>query len=139
MKKSFTLIELLVVILIIGVLAILALPQYQNFVERAKVGGAVYMIGDIKNAELRYYDEAGRFVQNLTLLDIKFSNTEDWEYSVHTHPDDQFDKIVIAALREKGPYKDTCIYLTLCTDGTSRWGGPIGLDFFPEHPMQPRN
>ena len=49
-KQGFTLIELLVVFLIIGILAWVALPQYQKTVEKARATEAITVISKLENA-----------------------------------------------------------------------------------------
>lgn len=49
-QKGFTLIELMIVIAIIGILAAIAIPQYQNYIARSQVSRVMGETGNIKTA-----------------------------------------------------------------------------------------
>ena len=48
-QKGFTLIELMIVVAIIGILAAIAVPAYQNYVTRAQVSEAIILGSDRKS------------------------------------------------------------------------------------------
>jgi prepilin-type N-terminal cleavage/methylation domain-containing protein len=60
-KKGFTLIELLVVVMIIGILASIAVPQYFKVVEKGKTAEALDYVDVIKAAQERYLAKNGNY------------------------------------------------------------------------------
>ena len=69
-QKAFTLIELLVVVLIIGILAAVAVPQYQKTVEKAKATQALTLLKSVYQAQQNYYLANGEYAGSFDELSV---------------------------------------------------------------------
>lgn len=85
-KKGFTLIELLVVVLIIGILAAMAMPQYFKAVERSRMTEADTLLGSIAQAQRRKFLQTNRFVTNYRALDVSPKDSNGSTYYTKGNP-----------------------------------------------------
>jgi prepilin-type N-terminal cleavage/methylation domain-containing protein len=83
-RKGFTLLELLIVVIIVGILAAIAVPQFFRVAERARSTELVNVLGSIRSAQMRYYSEHATFTDNVDTLDVDIPDGTAKYYDGHT-------------------------------------------------------
>lgn len=71
--KGFTLIELMIVVAIVGILAAIAIPAYQDYVARAQTSEALMLLSGVKAPLAEHYSDKGRWPLSPTSLGLNGS------------------------------------------------------------------
>ena len=74
MQQGFTLIELMIVVAIIGILASIALPAYQDYTKRAHVTEGLSLAGAAKMGISEFYSSEGHFPANNASVGMQAAN-----------------------------------------------------------------
>ncbi|ERP31885.1 type IV pilin protein [Chitinivibrio alkaliphilus] len=86
-QKGFTLVELMVVIVIIGIIAMLAIPNYLRYADRARTSEIAPTLRTINNAIWLDYSETGEWItsaeeSDLQTLSITIPESKFFEYNI---------------------------------------------------------
>ena len=116
MRKGVTLLELLIVVLIIGILATISVPKYQNMRVKAKLAEAYMALDAIKIGQETYYMENGHYATEIPYLDIEIPlrNERQFDYGTRTGVGLVFPDGSVPS--DGNDYTNKQIYTTMVTD-----------------------
>lgn len=129
MQQGFTLIELMIVVAIIGILAAVALPAYQDYTIRTQVSEGITLMGGAKNGVSDFWSQRGRFPASNVSAGVPGSASIVGNYV--TGVEIQANGVIVATYGNKVNSKisgGTCRITPADNGGSVRWTGTCSFD-----------
>ncbi|MGT9759472.1 pilin [Neisseria meningitidis] len=137
-QKGFTLIELMIVIAIVGILAAVALPAYQDYTARAQMSEALTLAEGQKSAVVEYYSDNGTFPNSNTSAGIAASNEIKGKYVASVKVEGASVASITATMNSSNVNKDikgkTLVLVGKQNSGSFSWEckkGSVDEKFLP--------
>ncbi|EMT0099308.1 pilin, partial [Neisseria gonorrhoeae] len=131
LQKGFTLIELMIVIAIVGILAAVALPAYQDYTARAQVSEAILLAEGQKSAVTEYYLNNGIWPANNGAAGVASASTIKGKYVQKVEVNNGVVTAQMASTGVNKEIKDKRLSLwAKRQDGSVKWfcGQPVTRD-----------
>ena len=108
---GFTLIELLVVVLIIGILAAVAVPQYEKAVEKSRTAEAITGLTAIGHAQEVYHLATGSYADDWSDLDVSIQSGKNFTFAGKSRSEGLYPGSVAQASRNPYYTRYTLLYM----------------------------
>ncbi|ENW3250386.1 prepilin-type N-terminal cleavage/methylation domain-containing protein, partial [Neisseria gonorrhoeae] len=128
LQKGFTLIELMIVIAIVGILAAVALPAYQDYTARAQVSEAILLAEGQKSAVTEYYLNNGKWPADNGAAGVASSSSIKGKYVKEVEVNNGVVTATMASSNVNKEIKDKKLSLwAKREDGSVKWfcGQPV--------------
>ena len=133
-QKGFTLIELMIVVAIIGILAAVALPAYQDYTKRSHVSEGIALASGAKSSVTEFYSSMGHFPG--TNESAGLANATDIKGNAVTSVQVGTDGLITITYNDKVENGKTLLLSPISGVGSVRWkckGGDVNVKFRPSN------
>ena len=133
-QQGFTLIELMIVVAIIGILAAIAIPAYQDYTIRAQVSEGLNLSAGAKAAIAEYFMDWGGMPANTGAAGLEAAANINGNYTTSVTVTNGVISVLYGGTRANAQIQGDTLTLTPATNaGSIEWTCAVGAGLAPKH------